>query len=330
MLTLNRSRHMESHNFFMCSRCLTAFTTKEQKTLHDKMRACVKVCSNRACKRHTMNFEVSTTVCKCLLSSDDLWAATFRQAFPLVPLPIPWSTKVQSWLIDPADSDLQQDCREQDGAQWHQRLQPGLAPDNIPQQDVLNSHAMGDPLDGSGTSDRSVPQFQSDETADSTLTGFQNAISQESGSLQSNSAVVYPTTDFEGHSAQPVSQADIQLLRTQLAILEERVERPRRSEQDKSAMLRLMWNRLVEIGDQSVQEGGVLRQVATHLTPDLITDNTARNDLVQPTQAMDMRSAMDWDAAGLGPQHLPAAGNEKQRAVSGAADSAYYSGMHMR
>ncbi|KAK4495450.1 hypothetical protein PRZ48_013781 [Zasmidium cellare] len=314
-------RHLESHNFFMCSKCLTKFNTKEQKSMHDKMRACVKICTNGACKRHTMDFETPSTSCNCLMTSDDLWAATFRQAFPHLPLPAPWSSKVQSWLVPPVQS-----MQQEPWIQTYCQSQPWSYPENLPAdmtaQDGFDLQAM---MDYNVDSELPAPGFHNAIPTANTPLNLDGGNDLHAAFPNTN-PTRHPANTSANHTAQSVSHTDIQKLREQVAILEQRVERPSRSEQKESAMLRLAWNRLIEIGDQSVQEGGVLRQVASMLTPQLIEDGKKDSNAAQP---MEMSNVMDWDAAGLGPQNLGPGGKGKQRAVSGAEDSAYCSGMQM-
>ncbi|KAF2163084.1 hypothetical protein M409DRAFT_57758 [Zasmidium cellare ATCC 36951] len=320
-------RHLESHNFFMCSKCLTMFTNKEQKSIHDKMRACVKICTNSACKRHTMDFETPSATCNCLLTSDDLWAATFRRAFPHLPLPAPWPSKVQSWLVAPVQN-LQEEPWIRDPFQFHTfPLPEGISADTAAQ----NGFDMQAMIDYNVEPELSAPDFHN------TFPTTRNPPTPDARDEFDISATSYPNGALarqverpcENHSAQPASGDDVQKLREQVAILEQRFEKPSRAEQKESAMLRLAWNRLVEIGDQSVQEGGVLRQVASMLTPELIADGKKDSDESNPSQPIEMSNAMDWEAAGLDPHQLPPGGKGKQRAASRAADSAYYSGMRM-
>lgn len=253
----------------MCSKCLTVFASKEQKVLHDKMRACVKTCTSRACKRHTMDFSASTSTCRCLLSSDDVWAAIFRQTFARQPLPEPWRSKVQQWLVDPSDSLPQQEAWAQNSEQSQQPSHFRPLPDSFASQGSLNLPAMRDLTTGANYS--IAPHIQYGSTTAS-ATGFDNTYSQGSAGLQyaSQAPGAFALPDIDAHPMHTVSHADLQRLRQQLAVLEQRVERPRPSDQKESAMLRLAWMRLAEIGDQSVQEGGLLRQVAEHLAPELI------------------------------------------------------------
>lgn len=199
----------------------------------------------------------------------------------------------------------------------------------MPPHDALNVPAMGD--FGNGPNHPLAPQLQFCNPTASAM-GLENTCPQSNARIQHSGQPVLGTfavPDMEVYPVQTVSHADLQRLRQQLAVLEQRVERPRRSEQKESAMLRLAWKRLVEIGDQSVQEGGLLRQVAEHLAPELIGESTPEDNAATNAQVIDASNTMDWDAAGLGTQHLPVAGKGKQRAVSGVTDSAYFSGMHM-
>lgn len=312
MLILGHSRHLESHNLYTCSRCLTTFDSKEQKAIHNHARLCVKSCTHSACRRYTLTY---IATCKCILSSDDQWAAIFCEVFPHQPLAEPWSSTVQPWLRRPKTNVPYDESQLPNLEELHQLQDFELLSESPTQpetsspfgpyhdtvQDTASTQAFGFSLGQPNTLDSGNLQYTV------------NTIAANAGPVANSNFM------------QPSSHADIQKLREQLAIVEQRVERPRGTEQKHKAMARLLWEHLVQNGDPSVQEGGRLRQFAEMLTPDIIEDGMTGGDAVEVPQPSNGFDTMDWSAAGLAPQQMAFGGKGKQPVAPGGTDSAYYS-----
>lgn len=260
-----------------------------------------------------------------MFNSDDKWAAIFRQIFPQASLPAPWPSRVQPWLLETVEHCAQVDTSSMtsgssgppllstcpSGRPWSQ--------ETVFSQGPFQSYTttLDVPMQGSGyaqTAPYLGQNMDQGENPDSQL--CQNGIN-----------VIMANESHRGklRTTESDLNADMQRVIQKLAILEQRVQQPSRSEKSQNTMLRLAYKRLVEIGDSSVQQGGILRETATLLTPDILEDEGMDNNPIGSPQLINMTGVMDWNAAGLGPQHLVNGGKGKQRAAPEAADSAYHS-----